>query len=58
MTNVKNLRKLLAAEYGIKSDMELAEVLKKMQKMNIGVLVSPITKAEHGNNPLQARKQG
>ncbi len=51
MTNVQNMRELLAAEYGIKSDMELAEALKKMQKINIGVLISPISRETRIRQP-------
>lgn len=51
MDNVQSMRELLATEYGIKSDRELIEASEKIQKINIGVFVSPIIKAEYGNTP-------
>jgi hypothetical protein len=44
MADVETLRKLLAEQYGIRSDRELYEALKNKPKVNIGVCVSPVRK--------------
>lgn len=48
--DIEALRKLLAEEYGIRSDRELAEALSRMKKINIGVFAAPVEKAgeKHG----------
>ena len=47
MADIQVVRKILAEEYGIKSDWELAEALKKMPPINIGVFASPVAKPPH-----------
>lgn len=41
MVDVQTVRKLLAEQYGIKSDLELLEALAKNKKVNIGVFTAP-----------------
>ena len=44
MADIEAIRKLLSEEYGICSDKELGEALRNIQKLNIGVCVSPVRK--------------
>lgn len=44
MTDIQCVRDLLASEYGIHSEKELAVALANMAKLNIAVFVSPIRK--------------
>lgn len=46
MVNIPELKKLLAEEYGIRSEAELSEALRKMKKVNIGVFVTPVRKED------------
>lgn len=44
MADIQAIKKLLAEEYGIRSDRELSEALNRIGKLNIGVLASPVRK--------------
>ena len=46
MINVEEVRKLLESEYGIKTEEELNEAIKKMKPVDIGLFVSPLRKEE------------
>ena len=50
MSDIRALRKLLAEEYGIRTDRELNEAIGKMMKLNIGVFVSPVAKKDGKKN--------
>lgn len=53
MVDAKALRKLLEEQYGIRSDKELCEALKKNPKVNIGVCVSPV---KRGSDELEKNR--
>lgn len=46
MLNVKEVRKILEVEFGIKTEEELNEALRKMKPVDIGLFVSPLRKKE------------
>jgi hypothetical protein len=46
MINVEEVRKLLESEYGIKTEEELNEAIRKMKPVDIGLFVSPLRKEE------------
>lgn len=50
MADIRALRKLLAEEYGIQTDQELQEAIRKMMKLNIGVCASPVARKEAKRN--------
>ncbi len=52
MADIEAIKKLLAEEYGIRSNKELVEALRNIQKLNIGVCVSPVRREgeRHGKN--------
>lgn len=49
MTDVRELRKLLAEEYGIHSDKELSEALTNLRNVNLGVFVAPMDRKDDKN---------
>ena len=44
--DIQCVKDLLASEYGIRTEKELAAALANMPKINIGVFVSPVRKDE------------
>lgn len=44
MADINALKKLLAEEYGITTNKDLIEAMKKIEKLNIGVCASPVRK--------------
>lgn len=49
MADLQAIKKLLAEEYGIRSDRDLSEALRRAGKLDIGVLASPVRKDEQQN---------
>lgn len=50
MADIRVLRKLLAEEYGIRTDRELNEAIRKMMKLDIGVFASPVARKDGKEN--------
>lgn len=50
MADIRALRKLLAEEYGIRTDRELNEAIRKMMKLDIGVFASPVARKDGKEN--------
>ena len=50
MADIRALRKLLAEEYGIRTDQELQEAIRKMMKLDIGVFASPVARKDGKEN--------
>lgn len=46
MPPAKEMVELLAKEFGIKTEKELDEAIKKMKKLDIGIFTAPIPKGD------------
>ena len=50
MADVQEIRKLLAEQFGIRTERELLEAMAKTKKIDIGVFAAPVGKEERNDN--------
>lgn len=44
MADMKEIRQILASEYGIRNERDLMDALKHMKKLDIGAMTAPVGK--------------
>lgn len=52
MADMKEIRRILASEYGIQNERDLMDALKHMKKLDIGAMTAPVVKIggnKHGD---------